>query len=106
MGDGIAHVMGNHEGGQLIPLHDLLRGVQNLGRRFGVQGGGMLVQQQEPGLLQRGHQQSQGLPLAAGEQDVYKRQPQAVCSTPVASPASIPASTAPWLPAARWRPCA
>ena len=75
VGDGIAHVMGNHEGGQLIPLHDLLRGVQNLGRRFGVQGGGVLVQQQEPGLLQRGHQQSQGLPLAAGEQAHLAGQP-------------------------------
>ena len=75
MCDGVPHVVGDHEGGKLVPLDDLLGGVQHLGRRLGVQGGGVLVQQQQLGLLQGGHQQGQGLPLAAGEQAYLAGQP-------------------------------
>ena len=40
---------------------------QHLGRRLGVQGGGVLVQQQELWLFQGRHQQRDRLALAAGE---------------------------------------
>ena len=68
MDDGVLHVVGDHQGGQMVPAHDALRGVQHLGGGLGVQGGGVLVQQQQLGPLQRGHQQRQRLALAAGEQ--------------------------------------
>ena len=43
-------------------------GIQHLSGGLGVQGGSMLVQQEQLGLDQCGHQQREGLPLAAGEQ--------------------------------------
>ena len=49
--------------------------VQHLGGSLGVQGGGVLVQQQQLGLLQGGHQQGQRLALAAGEQAHLGGQP-------------------------------
>ena len=42
--------------------------LQHLGCGLGVQRGGVLVQQQQLGLLERGHQQGQRLTLAAGQQ--------------------------------------
>ena len=45
MGDGIPHIVGDHQGGKVVPLDDLLCSVQNFGRCLGVQGGGVLVQQ-------------------------------------------------------------
>ena len=42
--------------------------LQHLFRRGGIQGGGVLVQQQQLGGDQGGHQQGEGLPLSAGQQ--------------------------------------
>ena len=46
VGDGIAHIMGNHQGGQVMLADDPVGEFQHLGGGFGVQGGGMLVQEQ------------------------------------------------------------
>ena len=55
--------------------HDAVRQLQHLGRRLGVQGGGVLVQQQQLGLFQGGHQQRQRLALSAGEEAYLAGQP-------------------------------
>ena len=68
MGNGVTHVVGDHQGGEPVPLDDLLRGVQHFGRRLGVQGGGVLVQEEELGLDQAGHEEGEGLALSAGEE--------------------------------------
>ena len=68
MGNGVLHIVGHHHGGQAVFGHDAVRELQHLGGGLGVEGGGVLVQQQELGLLQGGHQQRQRLPLTAGEQ--------------------------------------
>ena len=52
----------------MIPFHDPLGGIQHLGSGLGVQRCGMLIQQKQLGLLQRGHQQGQSLALSTGEQ--------------------------------------
>jgi len=49
--DGILHVVGDHHGGQVVFLHNLGREGQHLERRLGVQSGGVLIQQQELGLV-------------------------------------------------------
>ena len=49
-------------------LHNLVGQLQHLGRRLGVQGGGVLIQKEDLGLFQGGHEQGQGLPLSAGKQ--------------------------------------
>ena len=66
--DGILHVVGDHQGGQVVFLDDLLGQRQHLGRGLGVKGGGVLVQQQELGLFEGRHQQRDSLALTAGEQ--------------------------------------
>ena len=66
--DGILHIVGDHHGGQMVFFHDLGRKGQHLERGLGVQRGGVLVQQQELGLVHGGHQQGQSLTLAAGKQ--------------------------------------
>ena len=68
IGNGVAHIVGDHHGGQAVLLHNALRGLQDLGGGLGVQGGGVLIQQQQLRLLQGGHQQRQSLALAAGQQ--------------------------------------
>ena len=75
MGDGVLHVVGHHHGGQAVFGHDAVGELQHLGGGFGVKGGGVLVQQQELGLFQGGHQQRQRLPLTAGEQPHLGGQP-------------------------------
>ena len=75
VGNGMTHVVGDHQCGQLIFRNQTLGGVQYFFRRFGIQRGRMLVQQEEPRLLQCGHQQRQGLPLSAGKQPDFRRQP-------------------------------
>ena len=59
--------MGNHQAGNGVFRHDLPGEVQHLFRGGGVQGGGVLIQQQQLGGDQGGHQQGQCLTLAAGQ---------------------------------------
>ena len=66
--DGVLHVVGDHHGGQVVLLNDLRREGQHLEGGLGVEGGGVLVQQQELGLVHGGHQEGQRLTLAAGQQ--------------------------------------
>ena len=64
-GQRVVHVVGDHQAGQVVFGHDLFRQFQHLVRRGGIQGGGVLVQQQQFRRDQRGHQQGQCLALAA-----------------------------------------
>ena len=50
--NGILHVVGDHHGGEMVFLHDFGREGQHLERGLGVQRSGVLVQQQELGLLE------------------------------------------------------
>ena len=68
VGDGVLHVVGDHHGHQVVLLDDLPGELEHLCGGAGIQRGGVLVQQQELGLLERGHQQGQRLTLSAGEQ--------------------------------------
>ena len=58
----------------MVFLDNLLGQRQHLGRGLGVKGGGVLVQQQELGLVHGSHQQGQCLTLAAGKQAHTGRQ--------------------------------
>ena len=62
------HVVGDHEAGDLFLRHDALGQLQHFLGGGRVQGGGVLVQQEELGGDERCHQQGQRLPLAAGKQ--------------------------------------
>ena len=62
------HVVGDHQAGDLFLCHDALGQLQHLLRRGRVQGGSVLVQQQELWGNEGGHEQGQRLPLAAGKQ--------------------------------------
>ena len=92
MGNSVPHIVGDHQRGELVSLDDFLGGVQHLGRRLGVQGGGVLIQQEELGLLEGGHQQCEGLALASGEkahlggEAVLQAQVQDLEQLPVALP--------------------
>ena len=68
VGNGVAHIVGDHQRGQMVLADDPVRGLQHLGGGLGVQGGGVLVQQQQLRLLHGGHEQRQRLALAAGKQ--------------------------------------
>ena len=61
------HVMGDHEAGQVVLFHDLAGEVQDLFGGAGVQGGGMLVQEEELRVGHGGHHEGEGLALAARE---------------------------------------
>ena len=67
-GECIVHVVGDHQTGQVVFGHDLLCQLQHLIRCGGVEGGGMLVQQQQLGGDEGRHQQGQRLTLPAREQ--------------------------------------
>ena len=67
--------MGDHHGGETVFLHDAVGKLQHLCRRRGVERGGVLVEQQQPRLLERRHQQRYRLPLSAGEQADLRCQP-------------------------------
>ena len=67
MGNGVFHVVCDHQRGQPVLLHDAVRQVKHLGCRARVERGGMLVEKQQLRLLQRRHQECQRLTLAAGE---------------------------------------
>ena len=96
VGDGIAHIVGNHQSGQVMLADDPVGEFQHLGGGFGVQGGGMLVQEQQFGPLEGGHQQRNRLPLAAGEQThlggqpVFQAQLQIRQDLPVLFPLGLP----------------
>ena len=66
--DGVPHVVGDHQGGQVVLFNDAVRGVQYLGGSLGVQSRRVLVQKQQLGLNEGGHQQRQCLALAAGQE--------------------------------------
>ena len=66
--DGVGHVVRDHQRGQLAVADDLVRDLQDLCRRRGVERSGVLVEQEQLRRLKRRHQQRQCLPLAAGEQ--------------------------------------
>ena len=68
IGNGVAHIVGDHHGGQVALLYDPLGRLQHLGRSLGVKRRGVLVQKQQLRLLQSRHQQRQRLTLAAGQQ--------------------------------------
>ena len=60
--------MGNHQAGDVVFLHDVLRQLQHLFRRSGIQRRRMLIQQQHLRHVIGGHQQRQRLALSAGQQ--------------------------------------
>ena len=68
MSNGILHIMGNHQGGQVIPVNDLFRDIQNLCRCFRIKRRRMLVKEQKSGLFQGCHKQGQRLALASGKE--------------------------------------
>ena len=68
VGDGVLHIVGDHQRGQLSLLNKAVGKLQHLGSGFGVQGGGVLIQQQHLRLFHDGHQQGKRLPLPAGKQ--------------------------------------
>ena len=65
---GVAHVVGDHQGGELLFADDGLGQSEHFLGSLGVEGCGVLVEQQQLWLGHRGHQEGQGLALAAGEQ--------------------------------------
>ena len=60
--------MGDHQASDVLPGHDILGEGQHLLRRPGVQSRGVLIQKEQLGRHHGGHQQSEGLPLSAGEE--------------------------------------
>ena len=46
VGDGVLHIVGDHQGGETALLDKTIGKRQYLGGSFGVKGGGVLVQQQ------------------------------------------------------------
>ena len=67
-GQGVLHVMGDHEGGEVVFLDQVAGEAQDLFSGLGVQGGGVLIQEEELRLLEGGHEQGQGLALSAGQE--------------------------------------
>ena len=65
--DGVAHIVGDHQRGQVVLPDQAVGDVHDPLGRLGIQRRGMLVQQQQLGLLQGGHQQRQRLTLSARE---------------------------------------
>ena len=65
--DGVAHIVGDHQRGQVVLPDQAVGDVHDPLGRLGIQRRGVLVQQQQLGLLQGGHQQRQRLTLSAGE---------------------------------------
>ena len=60
--------MRDHERGQVVLVDDFLGEVEHLGGRLGVECGGVLVEQQQARLGERGHEQGECLALTAREQ--------------------------------------
>ena len=66
--DGVAHVVRDHERGQASLGDDLVAEHEHACRGAGGERCRVLVEQQQPGLDQRGHEQRERLALSAGEQ--------------------------------------
>ena len=66
--DRVVHVVGHHERGELTLADDLLRELEDLRSRLGVQRGGVLVEQQHARVGERCHEQGERLALTAGQQ--------------------------------------
>ena len=64
---GIAQVVGDHDGGQLFLLHHPACQLHDGLRRLGVQGSGVLIQDQKLDRSHGGHEKGHGLPLASRE---------------------------------------
>ena len=79
----------------MVLRHDLVREGKDLGGGLGVESGGVLIEKQQLRLLEGGHQQRQGLALAAGEQahlggePVLQPQVQGLEQGPVLLPLSL-----------------
>lgn len=73
--EGGLDIVGNHQAGDGVFRHDLFSQLQHLFRRGRVQGGSVLIQQQQLGGNQGSHQQRQRLALAAGEQTHHRVHP-------------------------------
>ena len=67
-GQGVVHIVGDHQAGDVVLRHDLLCQVQHLFGGGGVQSRGVFIQQQQFGGNEGCHQQRQRLALAAREQ--------------------------------------
>ena len=65
--NGIAHVVRDHQRGELALAHDAVSELHDLGSGLRVEGCGVLIEQQQLGALERCHQQRERLALAAGE---------------------------------------
>ena len=68
MPDGVLHIVRDHERGQMVFGDDGVGELEHLGGCRRIEGGGVLVEQEQPGILQRRHEKRQRLPLAAGQQ--------------------------------------
>ena len=64
----LVHIVGDHKGGDPVLRYHLPGDPQHLFGGAGVQGGGVLIQQQQLWGDQRSHEQGEGLPLPAGQQ--------------------------------------
>ena len=65
--NGIAHVVRDHQRGELALAHDAVGELHDLGGGLRVECRGVLIEQQQLGALERCHQQRERLALAAGE---------------------------------------
>ncbi len=64
----LVHIVGDHEGGDFMLGYHFPGDLQHLFCGTRVQSGSVLVQQQQLGRDQRGHEQGEGLPLPTGQQ--------------------------------------
>ena len=61
----VAHVVRNHERGELLRGHQAIGEFEHFSGRLGIQGCGVFVKQQQLGTHERGHQKRERLTLAA-----------------------------------------
>mgnify|MGYP000982727252 CR=1 FL=1 len=92
--DGIAHIVGDHQRGQVVLPDQAVRDIHDPLGRLGIQRRGVLVQQQQLGLLQGGHQQRQRLTLSAGEGAYLGGQAVLQTQTQLPQPVQMPFSPA------------
>ena len=69
--DGVFHIVRYHKGGKLVAVNYFFGKVEHFLRRFGIEGGGMLVQKQQSGFLECRHKQGQCLALAARQKPYF-----------------------------------
>src|SRR5262249_46653163 len=62
----VGHRVGDHQGGEVLAAHDLVGEPDDLLGAPGVEGGGVLVEQEQLGASVGGHEQGQRLALAPG----------------------------------------